>query len=290
MIKNMKRMLKIGVLVSLLFCFSGCLNSDELMNDEVYTTIYPIQFLTDYLYGTDKNVSSIYPPGANVEDYELTDKQKESYSKGALFIYNGLTEEKKLAEEFRKQNKDILFIDVSYDVKYDYAKEELWLKPNNYLKLARNIKENLIKYTKSKVISESIETKFKELEETISYMDADLRNIATEAGTVDKSTLIVSSDKLKFLTKYGFDVIVLGDKNTSEATLKANFKNNKYKNIFHCNTDPETDLIKDLRTNYNANVINVDVMYTLSAEDEANRNNYITIMQEFIDNIRNTTR
>lgn len=286
----MKRMLKIGCLVSLLFCLSGCLNSDDLMNDNVYTTIYPIEFLTDYLYGTDKNVSSIYPPGADIESYQLTDKQKESYSKGALFIYNGITEEKQIAEEFRKENKDILFIDVSYKVKYDYAIEELWLRPNNYLMLARNIKENLLKYTKSKVVSESIETKFKELEETLSYMDADLRNIAKEASNVDKQTLIVSSDKLKFLSKYGFDVIVLGDKNTSEATLKANFKNNKYKNILYCNTDSETDLIKDLKTNYNANIINVDVMYTLSAEDELNRNNYITIMEEFIDNIRNTTR
>lgn len=286
----MKRIIKIGCLVSLLFCLSGCLNDDKLMNDDVYTTIYPIEYLTEYLYGTDKSIVSIYPNGANVNGYTLTEKQKELYSKGTLFIYNGLTEEKDLAKEFLHRNKDILLIDVSYGLKYDNALEELWLSPNNYLMLAKNIKNNLLEYTKSKVTSEAIETKYKELEEALSYMDADLRSIATEAKQLGKSTIVVSSEKLKFLEKYGFDVVILGDKNTSESTVKSNFKNNKYKDIYYCNTDTETDLIKDLKANYNAKVINVDTMYTLSDEDELNHNNYITIMQEFIDNIRNTTR
>lgn len=286
----MKKMFKLGCLIGLLFCVSGCLSDEGLMNDEVYTTIYPIEYLTSYLYGKDKNVSSIYPNGADVFNYPLTAKQKELYSKGSLFVYNGLTEEKELAKEFLNKNKDILLIDVSYSLKYEYALEELWLSPNNYLMFAKNIKNNLLENTKSKVVSENIEKNYLELQETLSYMDADLRSIGIEASKSSKESIVASSDKLKFLEKYGFDVVVLDSKNTSEAAVKSNFKNNKYKDIYLCSSDTKTDLINDLVNNYSANIINVDVMYTLSDEAILNHDNYITIMQEFIDNIRNTTR
>ena len=115
-----------------MFCLSGCLKEDKLTNNNVYTSIYPIQYLTNYLYGTEKNVTSIYPNGADVSKYKLTNKQKETYSKGALFVYNGLTNEKELAREFLNDNKDMLLIDVSYGLNYEKNIEELWLSPNNY--------------------------------------------------------------------------------------------------------------------------------------------------------------
>ena len=153
----MKKMLKVLGLFSFIFFLSGCLNDDKLSNDNVYTSIYPIQYLTEYLYGEQKTVASIYPNGADVSKYELTNKQKETYHKGALFVYNGLTNEKELAREFLNDNKNILLIDVSYGLSYEDSIEELWLSPNNYLMLAKNIKNNLIEYTTSKTVIDTIE-------------------------------------------------------------------------------------------------------------------------------------
>ena len=115
----MKKLTKILTLVVVLFTLSGCFRDDKLSNDNVYTTIYPIEFLTKYLYGENKTVTSIYPAGADVTTYKLTDKQKETYQKGALFVYNGLTNEKELAKEFLNNNKNILLIDISYGLKYE---------------------------------------------------------------------------------------------------------------------------------------------------------------------------
>jgi hypothetical protein len=74
------------------------------------------------------------------------------------------------------------------------------------------------------------------LEETVSRMDAELRNIATSASANDKNTIVTSNDTLKFLTNYGFNVISLNDeeanKNNNLNTLKSNFKNQKYTTIF----------------------------------------------------------
>ncbi len=285
----MKRLIKIGVLLVVILGLSGCFKSDKLSNNNVYTTIYPIQYLTNYLYGEEKDVYSIYPSGADIKTYELTNKQKETYQRGALFVYNGLTNEKELAREFLNENENLLLIDVSYGLNYQNEVEELWLSPNNYLMLAKNIKNNLVDYTTSKLVIDNIEANYKELEETLSYMDADLRNIANMASKDGNTTLVVSSNKLKFLEKYGFNVVVLDSDAVAEATIKSNFKNEKYKDIYLCSSDEKSDLIKELESNYNANIINVNMLYTLKDEEVNNNENYLTIMQAFIEDIRNTT-
>ena len=153
--------------------------------------------------------------------------------------------------------------------------------------LAKNIKNNLVDYTTSKTIIETIEKKYKELEEDLSYMDADLRNIANTAIMDGNKTIITSSNKLKFLENYGFEVIALNGENISETLLKSNFKSEKYKNIFLCDTDTKNDLINDLEKNYKANIINVSMMNTLSDVKAAENETYLTIMNDFIEDIRN---
>ena len=284
----MKKILKLLSLCVMGLCLSGCFTEDKLTNDNVYTTIYPIYFLTDYLYGDVKDVSSIYPNGADTNNYKLTDKQKETYHKGALFVYDGLTHEKELAKEFLNDNKDILLIDVSDGLNFEDSIEELWLSPNNYLMLAKNIKNNLIDYTTSKTVIEGIEKKYKELEEKLSYMDADLRNIANMAKDEGMAVLLVSSKKLKFLENYGFDVVVLDSETLNEANLKSNFKNEKYKDIYLCGTDEKSELIKNLESNFKANIINVNMLYTLTDTQVTGSMDYLRVMNDFIENIRNT--
>ncbi len=284
----MNKLIKFGVLILVMFGLTSCFKSDKLSNNNVYTTIYPIEFLTNYLYGEEKDVYSIYPSGADIKNYELTNKQKETYQRGALFVYNGLTNEKELAREFLNKNEDLLLIDVSYGLNYKNQVEELWMSPNNYLMLAKNIKNNLIDYTTSKLVIEEIEKKYRELEETLSYMDADLRNIANMASKEGNTTLVVSSDKLQFLENYGFNVVVLDSDTIMEATIKSNFKSERYKDIYLCSSDSKSDLIKELESNYKANIINVNMLYTLKDDEVNNNESYLTIMQDFIENIRNT--
>ena len=282
----MKKFLK-GLLMGVfMLLLSGC-GEDALVNNDVYTTIYPIEYLTEYLYGEDWSVLSIYPSGADVNTYELTDMQKENYSLAGLFVYNGLTNEKELAREFLNNNPELLLIDVSYGLNYEYAIEELWLSPNNYLMLAKNIKNNLIDYTTSTVLKEAIEDRYREIEEELSFMDAELRSVATEAKSEGNATLVISSNKLLFLENYGFQVIVLGDEvNESISEL---FDDGDVSDIYLCDTDQKNEFITSLESEYDANIINVDTMYTLTDEEASGNATYLTIMRSFIDNIRNTT-
>ena len=282
----MKKFFKGLLLGMFMLSLSGC-GEEALINNDVYTTIYPTLYLTEFLYGEDRNVLSIYPSGADVSSYELTDMQKENYSKAGLFVYNGLTNEKELAREFLNNNPELLLIDVSYGLNYEYAIEELWLSPNNYLMLAKNIKNNLLDYTTSTVLKENIEDRYKEIEEELSFMDAELRSVAMEAKSDGNATLVVSSNKLLFLENYGFQVIVLGDEENE--SISELFDDGDVSDIYLCDIDQKNDFITSLESEYDANIINVDTMYTLTDEEASGNKTYLTIMREFIDNIRNTT-
>lgn len=287
----MKKLLAILTLATTTLLLSGCLESNDLEGAKIYTTVYPIEFIAETLYDNHSTINSIYPSGADVNKYQLTDKQIEEYSQGDLFIYNGLTNEKQITKDFINKNDDLLIIDVSYGLKYNYAIEELWLSPNNFLMLAKNTKENLIEYANNKYLAEEILENYKDLEEKISIMDADLRSIATTAAKENKSTtLVVSSNMFKYLEGYGFEIISLEDEtNLTENnlnSLKSKFKNNTYNKIIMSSTDERTDLINSLVEDYKATVYEVDTMMTLSEENKANNNNYLSIIQDYINNIR----
>src|SRR5574344_2769479 len=93
--RKMKKIKIIFMAFSILlivFITSGC-KKDSMEDITIYTTTYPIEYITTKLYGEFSNVSSVYPN----EIIDLSDKLINDYSKGDLFVYNGLSEEKDYA-------------------------------------------------------------------------------------------------------------------------------------------------------------------------------------------------
>lgn len=278
----MKKIKILGLLGCLLLG-SAC-NTNTTTNLNILTTVYPTEYIVSTIY-PEGVITSIYPDGADIKNYSLTEKQVKEYSNNDIFIYNGLSNELEIAKNLINQNKNLHIIDVAYGLKYEYGTEELWLSPNYYLMLATTIKENLEEQIDSKYVKEEIESNYKELEETLSIMDAELRSIA-ESASDSKKTLVVSSNMFKYLENYGFTVISLEDGSVSESSLKSGFKNKTYTTIFMKDTEEKTELISKLENDYNANIIKVNTMATLEASERTNKENYLTIMKEYIENIR----
>ena len=289
----MKKILLSILLVSCMALTTGCFNKKNMEEISINTTVYPITFIANTLYNENATINSIYPNGVDFNRFKLTEKQTEEYSKADIFIYNGLTKEKEYAKNFINKNKKISIIDISYCLKYKYGVEELWLAPNNFLMITKNIRDNLKNYVTSKYTKKKIDKNYEKLAETISIMDADLRTIAKNAAANDKNTIVTSNDTLKFLTHYGFNVVSLIDeengKNNNLNNLKSNFKSGKYTTIFMLSTDEETELIKNLKDNYKAKVVVVDSMISLSKENVEAGNDYIMIMNNFLENLRTVT-
>ena len=288
-VRKMKKITKILFLCIGIIFLTGCNN---LENATVYTTTYPIEYLTKVLYQDHSNIQSIYPDGSDVSTYTLTDKQKETYSKAEIFIYNGTTDEKEIAKDFANSNRKLKVIDAAYSLKYKYGIEELWLNPSNYLMLASNIKDNLEEQIGTKYINEEIEQKYNELKEKLSIMDAEIRSIAKEAQNRGQNTIIASSNVFKFLEDYGFHVLSLEEYENGSAsltTLKNNFNSGTYRYLLVKQNEPTNDMINEITSQTNATVINVHMMNTITEEERKNNADYFTIMEDFISNLKTAT-
>ena len=149
----MKKIVSFSFFLVAILLLSGCGANN---NATIYTTIYPIQFLSETLYGSHSTSTSIYPDGGDYKSYELTDKLIDTYSKGTIFLYNGTTEEKQIAKRLVNKRKKLKIIDVAYSLKYKYGVEELWLSPSNFLMLATNLKNGLEEQMGTKYLNEEI--------------------------------------------------------------------------------------------------------------------------------------
>ena len=284
--KKCKNLLKICCLFLGLISLTGCFKRDDMEDISIVVSTYPIEYIVKSLYGTYSNITSIYPSGIDVNNYELTDKQISDYAKSNLFVYNGLSDEKNIARSFLNQNRSMKIIDVSYGLNIEYGKtpEELWLSPNNYLMLATTTKNNLSDFINSKYIKQAIETNYAKLQEDLSLMDANLRSI----GAASKKPIITTTNTLKYLENYGFTVISLEDNKNITADLKNNFKNGTYSKIF-IKKGETNDTITDLTTNYKASTVEVNMMNTLSSDERTNSDDYLSIMNEYLRNLREAT-
>lgn len=288
----MKNLKKIILLILPIILITGCsFTKDNLENATVYTTIYPVEYLTKYLYQDYAKIESIYPSDADILNYDPTEKQIKKYAKADLFIYNGLSNEKNIAKNLINKNRKLLIIDVSNGLTYTHGIKELWMSPNNYLMLAKNIKDSLKGELKSKIIKEYVDEKYNELAQKLSLMDAELRAISKEAQDKGTNTLIVSDDALKFLegsNGYGFNIVSLDEESLTESSLNAiknNFSKKTYTTIIVLDNN-YTDNINSIIKEYNAKTINISSMSTLTENADSD---YLATMQEFIDNIRNIT-
>lgn len=280
----MKKVKILMVLACILLATTACNNkkSDGL---KVLTTTYPISFLTEQIYDSG-HILSIYPDGADVNNYALTSKQEKQYSKNDIFIYNGLSNEQDIAKNLINNNRKLHIIDVAYGLKYNNGVEELWLSPNYYLMLAKTIKDNLQDFVSSKYAKDELEKKYQELAEKLSIMDAELRTIAKSAKDLNKNTIVASSNMFKYLNSYGFNVITLEESNLN--TLKDSFQNKTYTTLFMKDTEEKTEAITTLEKS-GAKIVTVKTMQTLKTEEKENNETYFTIMNEYMENIKNAT-
>ena len=164
---------------------------------------------------------------------------------------------------------------------------ENWLNPSNYLMMASNIKKGLEEYINEKIETDVIDSNYEELKLNLSEIDAELKQIATNANN---ATIVVSSDTFKYLEKYGFNVISLEENNNlSDKTLSEVRKllaNKKISYIFLKDDEKENDTIKKLKESYEFTTVKLNTISTLSASDRKDKKDYISIMEDNINSIK----
>lgn len=277
----MKRITKLLGLFICLFILSGCnILEDNSMNDiEIYTTVYPFNFLITYLYGNNATIKSVYPNGVNVSDYKLSDKKINEYSKSDLLVFSSLDEkERNYAVKMVNKNKDLKLIDVSMSLNITNNIEELWLNPYNYLMMAKNVKDGLNEYIDNKLITDSINTSYEELQYEISNLDASIKEMVNNANF---TTILTDNNALVFLEKYGLTIITINETENIEKA-KELINEGKIKYLYSLN-DEENEEVNNFVTQTNIEKIYLNSMYSIDGKIESANDNYFTIMNENIE-------
>lgn len=286
----MKRFIKHFILITGLIALSGCslLKKDDFDGIDIYTTAYTIEYITDRLYGEYSNIQSIYPDGIDINEYTITNKKINEFSKAKLFVYNGLSNEKQIAASLVNKNKKLNIIDVSRGLEIKNEDSELWISPSNCLMMAQNIKNGLKEYVSNTSILESIDENYEDLKITISEFDAELKLVAENANN---KTLIVANKSFNFLSKYGFEIINISNDDeeaSSTAFSKAkkafNTKENNY--LFVLSGTNEKDENIEALVNNGATVSIINKMVNINDEERRNGSDYISFMKAFIEAIK----
>lgn len=268
---------------------TGCFKRDTMDDISIITTTYPIQYLVEKIYGYNSDIKSIYPNGVNVDEYTLSNKKIKEYASNDIIIYNGLiSKERNMTVSLVNKNNDLKLIDVAKDksVVIERDVEELWLCPRNYLMLARNIKNQLIKLTNSTVLIQEIEKNNDDLKFTISKYDAELKLIA---DTAENKSIIVGNDVFKFLELYGFEVYSVEDNDlfiqSDYTNAKTSLTNKKNSYIFLLDTDSINENTQKM-IDAGAEVIYINSLITRTDEENQENYTYTNMMDNFIEKLK----
>lgn len=285
----MKKIKYLGfILLILTLLTTGCLKRDNLEGIEIVTTIYPLEFATNYLYGEHSIINSIYPDGVDTSSYKLSQKQIKDYSKKDLFIYNRITDDK-MAIEFLNNNSDLLIIDATYGMEITYSEEELWLNPSNLLMMTQNIKDGLQEYMTNSYLEKEIDKKYEEIKVMLSELDAEIKLTAANAT---RKTIVVNSDSLKFLEKYGFEIISL-DSTTNPVsdkiidTVIEKIDNGEVKHIFQLENKNNSDTVNKIIEETKVDTYIFRKIDNITDEERDEKADYFTIMNSNIELLRN---
>lgn len=284
--KFLKKFILINSLIIIILTLNGCnLESDNMKDINIYTTTYPLNYLINSLYGDYSKVYSIYPNGIDLNEYQISDRKLEEYSKSDLFIFNSLDKDRDYAVKMINNNSKLKVIDASTGMNYENSIEELWLNPYNYLMMAENIKEGLSEYINNPYLVEEINENYESLEYDISKIDADLTETISNAPY---KTIVVDNDLFKFLEKYGLTVVSLEDNNNlSQNTIEEvkkliNDKSIKY--IYSANKISNTT-VTNLIQETNIELLTLNCMYSIDGDITNSNDNYLSIMKNNIKQI-----
>lgn len=280
------------MLIGFLFFNTGCIKRDSMEDITIYTTIYPIQYITEYLYGEHSHVETIYKTGVIVDDYILTDKQIQDYSKAGLFVFNGYGYEKNYVEPMFQFNKQLAIINTSDSMKYKYGIEELWLDPLNMLKMARNVKSGLNEYINNGYLKNDIQAKFTDLEQTLSSLDAKMQ--LTIENKNNNKKMVVSNKMFQFLKKYdaNLEIYCLDIEVNDPAyeammyEVKKLIADGEIEYIFMRSNEEENVTIKSLLEETEVKKVTFHTLFNLTESEKNSNEDYVSLMLKNIELIR----
>lgn len=273
-------------LIPITLLTTGCTN-DSMDNIEIIVTNYPNEYVVKNLYGEHATITSIYPDGVDINDYKISNKQKQDWSKKDLFVYNGLLEkERNLAVDLLEINPDLKIIDTAYVLETDYSPEELWLNPSSLLMMSQNVRIGLEEYITSTYLQKEVDSAYDKLKIELSELDANYR---VAVDSTNNGTIVVADSALKYLEKFGLEVICIDSDATQKVLSDAEnlIKDGKVSYILMFKGQKLNDNAEKLISKYSdINKLELHKLDNISDDERSEKHNYISIMNDNLELIK----
>lgn len=237
-IKDVKCLKKLIIASLGLSLWGSTASADDTL--DIYTTIYPLQFLVEEIGGETVNVESIIPVGADAHSYEPTMQDMTKYANADAFLYVGGNMETfstSIANALSEQSVQLIHLytheelfvseheythehdDESHDHDdegHDHDHEEgldphIWISPTKMMDVAEIIKDELIELNPG---AESLYLEnYEALIEDLETLDQDFHDTLKDK---ENAHIIVPHAAYGYWEEYGVTQIPLSGFSMSE--------------------------------------------------------------------------
>ena len=285
---NKLKYLILVLLITITTTSCSLFKRDIMENINIVTTIYPLEYALNSLYGENSVINSIYPDDVNTLTYQITDKKYKDSSNQDLFVYMGkISNDFDIAVQLISRNNKLKVIDGTRGMEYKNDTSELWLNPSNLLMILQNIKNGLNEYIDNAYLKEEVNEKYQELKMVLSNVDASFK---TTIENANKKTIYTNSNALKFLEKYGLKVIVVNkdlDLYEKNLALLNNEIEKKNINYFYFIEDSTLDIdLQKLVDEGKFKILEFRDLRNITDEERNNKKDYVDITNMNIETLK----
>ncbi|HLS60701.1 MAG TPA: zinc ABC transporter substrate-binding protein [Virgibacillus sp.] len=298
-------LLSCSVILSLILVGCSSTGSNNQADTEllIYTSIYPIQYVTEEIAGEIATVESVYPPGVDAHTYEPATKEVTAIAGSDAFIYLGAGMEgfaETTAEALHSkdvslielgENKELFQTDTPTEDHHDHD-PHIWLDPLKMIEMAALITDELIQITPDH--EDEYNKNFKELETNLLALHEEF---SEGLERKENKKIIVSHAAYGYWEDlYGIEQIpISGLSSGSEPSQKeltkivklAEENQIKYVIFEQNSSDRVSEIIQE---HIQADPLRIHNLEVLTEEDLDNQKDYLSIMKENLDVLKQATQ
>lgn len=288
-------------LLLVLFILSACQSNASEDDYQIFTSIYPLQYVTERIAGDTAEVISMYPPGVDAHTYEPTTKQLTELAKSDLFVYLGAGMEgfaEHAAEALAETNlqfleigeNETLFIEGDENDDHDHhdhghthdVDPHIWLDPLRMIQVGEMVAQQLSSlHPEHKDIYEA---NFKQFEQDMLELDQDFEQ--TLQTKTHKKMIVTHAAYGYWEARYDLEQIPISGISSSDepsqkdlvTLIKEAKKLDLNYIVFEKNSSNRVGEI--IQEHLQAEAVYIHNLETLTEDDVKHDRNYISIMQE----------
>ena len=299
----MKKIIVILMIMLMATILPGCNTPEE--NVDIYASIYPVYYITEYIVKDKMVVKQVYPTGADVHEYDPGNgKEIVKMSKAKIMFYIGaglegfINKSKpifdkhpiKLIElsnylELCKQTSDgFAYLDEEDNHTIGLADTHVWLDPLRMLKMSEIVLQNIIEIDPEN--EEFYMQNFESLKDRLIKLDNEFSTKLNDKN-FEKIIMVDHDSYLYWEERYGIRRIRTRIDNESCDATPSNIESNiemarQYNIKYIVTTSNETvcGIIDKYASTLEAEIVELNHLSTLYKEDVDEMRDYFKIMYE----------